>query len=336
MTTMTESQTSQTENKKSILIVDDEPGIINAVRRELSSVVFAHQALDIEGYTNPLEALERAANKPFDLVISDYRMPEMDGLSFLKAFAQLQPNCARLVLSGQTDFNSLAKMINETHIYRFIPKPWTEYFLKSSILQALRLREAVLENRRLADIIRTHGLASSADFATQGKDRILIVDDDINVLNALSRDLSYHSNFDDLFSIIRSDLTSHQPTRLDTDRISVQTCSSPSQALKMADEVTFSCIISDFRMPEMDGIALLQAFAEKQPDCERILISGEASTVNLVNALDLAHIFSYIGKPWVDFEVKSSLAQALEHRRITIENRVLAEMLRAKDIDLLT
>jgi len=321
------------EAPRNLLIVDDEGGIVNALKREISAITFQHKPLLVEGFTDPEQALARAKEKSFDLVLCDYRMPGMDGLAFLKAFAEVQPDACRLVISGQTDFQSLARMINETHIYRFIPKPWTEYFLKSSIFQALRLRDAVLENRRLADLIRSQGLASTEILGSQDKDLILIVDDDKGVLNALARDLSHNSQQDELFAAVRSDLR-HQPVKLATDQISVQTCSSPLQALKMADSVSFSCIIADYLMPEMDGINLLQAFAEKQPDCARILISGEASTENLVNALDLAHIFSYIGKPWVDFEVKSGVAQALQHRRITIENRILAEMLRAKDIGL--
>ena len=320
--------------ERAILIVDDEVNVINAVKRELHGVTFAQQPLVVEGFTDPKEALARAEEKAFDLVISDYRMPEMDGLEFLKAYAAIQPDSARLVLSGQTDFTSLTRMINETHIYRFIPKPWTEYFLKSSLFQALRLRDVLRENQKLAGVVRRHDLDTSA-LLPPGRDLILIVDDDVNVLNSLSRDLTHHSSLDDIFSSIRSSMGHRHPgAKLEEDKISIQISTSPLHALKMADAVSFSCIIADYRMPEMDGITLLEKFMDAQPDCERILISGEASTENLVNALDLAHIFSYIGKPWVDFEVKTSVAQALQHRRIVLENRILAEMLRAKDINL--
>lgn len=330
------TQTSAaTGNTRTILLVDDELGVINAIKRELHGATFAHHTMVVEGYTDPIAALARAREQNFDLVISDYRMPEMDGLAFLKAYAEIQPDSARLVLSGQTDFESLTRLINETHIYRFIPKPWTEYFLRSSLFQALRLRDAVLENQRLAKIVRSHGLDTD-NLLSPDRDLILIVDDDVNVLNSLSRDLTHHSHLDDIFSSVRSEISHHRGAKLEEEKISIQISTSPVHALKMADAVAFSCIIADYRMPEMDGIILLERFMEIQPDCERILISGEASTENLVNALDLAHIFSYIGKPWVDFEVKTSVAQALQHRRIALENRILAEMLRAKDIDLVS
>ncbi|GAB2180587.1 hypothetical protein DLREEDagrD3_08100 [Denitratisoma sp. agr-D3] len=321
------------EKSRTLLIVDDEPGVVHALQREIRATRFERQPLLVEGFTDPLQALARAKEKTFDLVIADYRMPVMDGLSFLKAYAELQPDCPRLVISGQTDFAALTRMINETHIYRFIPKPWTEYFLKSSIFQALRLYQAQQENQRLADVLRRQGLNPAAD-AAQDKDLVLIVDDEPAMLSALVRDLTLHSPMDDLFVTVREELTHHRPATLTADKLGLHTCTSPRQALRMADDVSFSCIIADYRMPEMDGIALLQAFAEKQPDCERILISGEMNTESLVNALDLAHIFSYVGKPWLDFELEGSVAQALQHRRFTLENRLLAQMLRDKDVGL--
>src|ERR1035437_2487693 len=106
-----------------ILIVDDESAIANAVQRELSIPPLGHYSYETEGYTDPAQALERTRNVSFDAVICDYRMPGMDGLEFLKSLREIQPDCARLVLSGQTDMDALIRMVNETHIYHFIPKP---------------------------------------------------------------------------------------------------------------------------------------------------------------------------------------------------------------------
>lgn len=326
------SPQSQTQSRPAIvLVVDDEQSIVNAVRRELCSSPAGRQRFQVEGFTSPIQALERAKEQPFDLVISDYRMPGMDGLTFLKTLGEIQPDCSRVVLSGQTDFDSLTRMVNETHIYRFIPKPWSEYFLKSSISQALRFRQTMLENRRLADIVRQHGF--TAHPILNEEERILVVDDDTNVLNALTRDLSRRSDLDELFSAVRTEIAHQQPARLEEKKLTVQICSSALQALKLAGSTAFSCVIADYQMPDIDGISLLQAFEEKQPDCIRILLSGVASTETLVNAIDLAHIYAYTSKPWVDFELKATVAEALEHRRMLLENRVLAEMLRTHSTD---
>ena len=308
-----------------LMLVDDEPAIVNAVRRELSAEPTGRYRFEVEGFTDPAAALEHAGGARFDAVLSDYRMPGMDGLEFLKAFAAVQPDCARLVLSGQTDMDSLIRMVNETHIYRFIPKPWHDYFLKSSLYQALDYSHAVAENRRLANVVREKGIAVPP---LEGNiDHILIVDDDPGILASLSRMLTQRSRMDDLFAAIRAEVANKGGPVLDEGRVSVQITPSPLHALQMAKAVTFSCIVADYRMPEMNGGELLEKFADEQPDCARLLISGQIGLDELIFALDMAHIFGFIEKPWRDFELKANIAQALAFRRMQIENRTLADML---------
>ncbi len=314
-----------TKPLRQVLIVDDETAIINAVRRELATPPVGRYNYEVEGFSDPAQALKRAGEKHFDAVISDFRMPAMDGLDFLRAFDKIQPECARLVLSGQTDMDGLIKMINETHIYRFIPKPWHDYFLKSSLAQALDYSGAITENKRLAALVRNQGIEVPP--VDGSIDHVLIVDDDSGVLASLSRMLTQRSRIDSLFSTIRAEVAQHADSPvLDESRIRVQITPSPLHALTMAQAVTFSCIIADYRMPEMNGVELLQRFADEQPDCPRLLISGQISQDQLISAVDLAHIFGFISKPWQDFELKSSLAQALAYRRLQLENRLLADL----------
>lgn len=311
-----------------VMIVDDEPAVVNAVQRELATPPLGRYRYEVEGFSDPTLALARVKVANFDAVISDFRMPGMDGLEFLTALAAVQPDCARLVLSGQTDMNNLIRMVNETHIYRFIPKPWHDYFLKSTLAQALDYAEAVAENRRLANIVRERQIAIPP-LAGDSADLILIVDDDPGILASLSRELTQHSRMDDLFATIRAEIAHREGPVLDESRISVQTTPSPSHALKMAADVTFACVIADYKMPEMNGIEFLQKFSDEQPDCASVLISGQISQDELIYAVDSTHIFGFIGKPWQDFELKSTIAQALAWRRMQIENRELAKLVTA-------
>ena len=141
-----------------ILIVDDDDKILSALRRVLSitpctagDVTFR---IRVDTFDSPEEALEKARHTAYDLVISDYRMPVMNGVQFLKAFREIQPDTARLILSGYTDLNGLIGAINEAGISRFIAKPWNDYELVSTIGQVLALRDLTLENQRLADQAR--------------------------------------------------------------------------------------------------------------------------------------------------------------------------------------
>lgn len=314
--------------KHRILIVDDELAIVNAVRRELLAAPFGRHRFEIETFTNPLAALERAGTQTFEVVISDYRMPEMDGLSFLKALVPLQPDCVRIVLSGQTDFEALIRMINETHIYRFIPKPWNDYFLKSSLSQAIDFRTVSIENRTLANRLRQRGI-DIPHGAINPIDQILVVDDEMDVAQSIVRCLTQRSALDSMLRSIWEVGSPERSADLDSSRISVQIANTPHHALKMAESVDYSCVISDYHMPGMDGTRLLAEMTDRLPDCACILMAEDTDNEGLINALDLAQIQAFLTKPWVGFVLRAAVGQALTRRRLLIENRTLAQMCRA-------
>ena len=122
-----------------VLVVDDDPHIVKLVERQLDGLMADDgRAITVEGMTDPMAALARARQQRFDVVISDFRMPQMDGVSFLAALADLQPPCVRLVLSGQSDTDALARLVKDAAIFRYLPKPWAMQDLKDLVLEALR------------------------------------------------------------------------------------------------------------------------------------------------------------------------------------------------------
>lgn len=140
-----------------LLLVDDEPNILASLRRcLLSKDEFQDQlpSYQITLHTSPAAALAEAEHQAFDLVLSDYRMPGMDGVTFLNELRIIQPDIISIILSGMTDLQGLLRAINEAHIHRFIPKPWEEYELRAAIGGALAVRSLQLENQRLADELR--------------------------------------------------------------------------------------------------------------------------------------------------------------------------------------
>jgi DNA-binding NtrC family response regulator len=132
-----------------LLAVDDEPNILSALKRELSAEGYV-----VDVYSTATDALRNAQKVQYDLVISDYRMPEMDGVAFLAEFKARQPQAVRLIFSGHSDFGALLGAINEAEIFRFIAKPWHGDELKATLMQALAHQALLLENQRLADLVR--------------------------------------------------------------------------------------------------------------------------------------------------------------------------------------
>lgn len=133
-----------------IMIVDDEPNILKSLYR----VLRRNADWDVETYENVDHALKRAQTMTFDLVISDYKMPRMDGVEFLNQIKQLQPEAMRIILSGFTELQLLLNAINEVEIFRYVCKPWDDSDLLMTINQALAHRKILVENRLLADQVR--------------------------------------------------------------------------------------------------------------------------------------------------------------------------------------
>ncbi|TBW49239.1 response regulator [Marinobacter halodurans] len=132
-----------------IALVDDEPMILKSLTR-----LFRKTDWRILPFDDPQQALDKLQDESVDLVISDYRMPQMNGVEFLKRFKDTHPDALRLVLSGQADMDGVLEAVNESEVYRFLLKPWNDDELLVTIRNALRFNEVLRENQQLADIVR--------------------------------------------------------------------------------------------------------------------------------------------------------------------------------------
>lgn len=136
-----------------ILLVDDEINVLRALQRAIT-LHLGSGAVRVEIYERPVDALARAEEVPFAVVMSDYRMPMMDGVAFLKRFKAIQPAAARLILSAQADQGALIEAINEAQIFRFMAKPWNDEELVATLRLALESHARGLEESQLADRAR--------------------------------------------------------------------------------------------------------------------------------------------------------------------------------------
>ena len=304
-----------------ILLVDDEQNVLNALQRELKD------EYGVEAFSSPAAALQRCREARFDLVIADYQMPGMNGIQFLKQFGKIQPDAARLILSGQADTNALISAINETHIYRFIGKPWDKVELAGTIAQALAYRKVMLENRRLTEACRAQRNWERKFYGPDKLYQVLVVGDEPNVLNVAARDLTSRSTFQDFRMVMMNEADPESPLDHSDFRFNVYTTTSPLQALERAKQVSSDVVIADYLMKEMDGLRFLEAFREIQPAAARILLSGHADMKILTDAINRLEIYSFIGKPWRDYELKSAVTQAIACRNLLQDNQRLAQLL---------
>lgn len=110
-----------------VLLVDDEPHILQALHRQIRHH-FRDAALpiEVELESDPEAAVQRIRSQSYAVVVSDYRMPGLNGAEVLAELRLLQPHCARIMLSGQVDRDGLAAAINAAQVQRFLMKPWND------------------------------------------------------------------------------------------------------------------------------------------------------------------------------------------------------------------
>ncbi len=140
-----------------VLIVDDEPGVLRAIHRLLLD---EHcQVLTAQGGHEALALLNETG--PVQLLISDYRMPVMNGVEFLQQTMHRWPDTRRMILSAFPDTEVLLSAVNEGRIHRFMVKPWDNDALRDTVREMLQ-EFAILEQfrRDAEELTRTNRLLS--------------------------------------------------------------------------------------------------------------------------------------------------------------------------------
>lgn len=131
----------------SLLFVDDEKNILTSLRR-----VFRPLGYKIYLALSGKEGLEILKNNQIDLIISDMRMPVMDGSQFLEIVAKTYPETVRILLTGFSDMASTVSAVNKGKIHRYFSKPWDDDEIKKDVKLALATKHLEKENERLTKI----------------------------------------------------------------------------------------------------------------------------------------------------------------------------------------
>jgi DNA-binding NtrC family response regulator len=144
-----------------IVIVDDEEMVAGALRGFLE----LETPYRVLTFTSPGAALERMAEEPAHVIVADFMMPEMDGITLLRHVRSRFPNVTRILLTGYADKQNAIRAINEVGLYHYLEKPWNNDQLRlviqnaverSSLVNELDARISALEaaNHDLLDLRR--------------------------------------------------------------------------------------------------------------------------------------------------------------------------------------
>ena len=136
-----------------IVAVDDEDMVVRSLRMYLE----LETPYNVVTYTSTAEALKFIAANEIDLVVSDYLMPEMDGLKFLAEVKKLKPEVPRVLLTGYADKENAIKAINEIGLYQYIEKPWNNEDLRIVLRNGIEKKQLLQQlQQKMAEIDKAH------------------------------------------------------------------------------------------------------------------------------------------------------------------------------------
>jgi DNA-binding NtrC family response regulator len=141
-------------NTQTIVIVDDEEMVLMS----LNSFLTLETQYEVKTYTSAKEALEYIKKGRVDLVVSDYLMPEMDGITFLSKVRELKPEIPRIILTGYADKENAIKAINHVGLFQYIEKPWNNDDLLIILRNGLEKQKLMAKlNEKIGEINMAYG-----------------------------------------------------------------------------------------------------------------------------------------------------------------------------------
>lgn len=163
-----------------ILFVDDEPILLSGLRRMLKS---KEKEWSMEFVESGAAALERMAEKPFDIVVSDMRMPGMDGVEFLNAVKDHYPNMVRIILSGYSEKDMILRSVGTAHQY--LSKPFNLEGIEETVGRALSLNEVLTDKSLQKLISQVESLPSLPRLYEELKDEISKDDPNNHIISSV-------------------------------------------------------------------------------------------------------------------------------------------------------
>jgi YesN/AraC family two-component response regulator len=134
--------------KYHILCVDDEPEILQTIKR-----TFHGDSYSLITATSGKDALTILAQNTVCLIISDMRMPEMNGIEFLEKAKAICPDAIRMILSGYSDVTSVLQAVNEQNVWCYIPKPWQVEDLRQAVRNGIEMYESRFAEKQLLALL---------------------------------------------------------------------------------------------------------------------------------------------------------------------------------------
>ena len=240
-----------------ILFVDDDVNILDAYKRQLKR---QFQVDTARGGEEGLNAIRNSG--PYAVVVSDLRMPGMDGNQFLTRVKEAAPESVRIMLTGFADLKTAMDAINRGNIFRLLTKPCAKEVLSEALSDGI---EQYNKNSAAAD-------SSCTETEARPRKKVLIVDDDRVIIRIITNAFKEHPKLD------------------------IMTASDGKQAIDLLNSEEIDLVVTDLYMPVVNGLQLLSYISKNKPGIPAMVLTGHGSK-ELETRIKALGDFQYYEKP---------------------------------------
>ncbi len=252
--------------KPILLLIDDEERIVRSLR------MLFFTSYDVRTTTDPHEAIRILRDEKVHVIVSDQRMPVMQGSELLRIARETSPATMRILLTGYSDLEASIASVNEGEVFRYLMKPWNPEEVKKVVAEAAAIAEASFAVQSHADTAAVAG----------AKPRVLIMDHDETTANTVHETLS--------------------------DRCEIVWASDAQHAMEELAKQDVSVVVSDLMLGETNVGYILKTIKQLNPQTQCIVVTSFSDTSRLIELINQAQITRFLPKP----VSKGALARNLE------------------------
>lgn len=265
-----------------VMFVDDETRILRSLTLQF------RRDYEVVTESDPYAALRRLEREQVDILVSDQRMPGMNGAELLARARRLQPDGLRILLTGYSDLDAAVQALNDGEIFRYLTKPWNPEEMAAVMKQAAQL---CLRRRHALRAANDHAGMQPAEAPPPSRVSILLLDADPAI-------------------------SARVVALCDSDGHRLLRAARMEEAVDILNRENVDVLISDLRLGERATAPLLKSLAHARPRALTIVTTPFQDTQALLALINQAQIFRYVLKPISLKLFERALRAAIEQARL--------------------
>ena len=243
-------------SKPTLLLIDDEERILRSLR------MLFFIGYDVRTTTDPDEAIRILREEKVHVIVSDQRMPVMQGSELLRIARETSPATMRILLTGYSDLDASIASVNEGEVFRYLMKPWNAGDVKKVVAEAAAIAEASFAlQMNLEPALEAAGI----------KPRVLIMDNDESTAKTVNETLG--------------------------DRCEIVWACDAQHAMEELAKQNVSMVVSDLMLGETNVDYILKTIKQLNPQTQCIVVTSFSDTSRLIELINQAQITRFLPKP---------------------------------------